>query len=123
VILQGNPIPPMPPDVPQVPEFPIIWTADDITRLVVLSLAGVVVLAWIIARGPIGHAIGDVLRRWLGGSQPPKELAGELEQLRTQIEGLQRQLGDLAERQDFAERMLAQARRDKVLPGAGDVPR
>jgi len=34
---------------------------------------------------------------------------------------VQRQVSDLAERQDFAERLLAQARNQPRLPGAKDA--
>lgn len=115
------PAPPVPPDVPHIPDLPIFWTADDVTRMVIISLAGAAVLMWIVARGPIGHAIGEVLKRWLGGART-QALPGEMEALRTRLDNVQRQLGELAERQDFTERMLAQVRRDKALPGGADVP-
>jgi hypothetical protein len=119
-MFQGHPTIPEPPPVPDVP---MIVTGDDLAKIVAFSMFALVFIVWFISHGPIGKAIGEVISRLFGGSRAPKELGGELEQLRSRVEGLERQLGELAERQDFAERMLAQARRDKVLPGAGDVPR
>ncbi len=39
------------------------------------------------------------------------------------MEAVQRQLSELAERQDFAERLLAQGRKEPRLPGAGGADR
>ena len=108
---------PMPPMPPMPPDFPGIMTGHDIVTIVVFSLMGAAVMVWLVARGPIGHAIGEVIKRWLGGS---RQDVGQLD-LNHRLDAMQRQLGELAERQDFAERLLAQARRDKALPGGSDV--
>lgn len=124
MIVQQIPTPPTPPDIPPIPDVIMgpFMTGDDIARIVAISLFGVTVLTWIIARGPIGQAIGDVIRRWLGGGSR-QELAPEMDVLVHRLDSVQRQLGELAERQDFTERMLAQVRAEKRLPGASDVQR
>jgi hypothetical protein len=56
----------------------------------------------------------------MAGVDQPVALPGELDALRSELDVLRRQLGEMAERQDFSERMLAQVRRER-LPGATDV--
>jgi len=87
--------------------------------VMVLTATGFVVL------GPVGRAIGRVLMYRLGGEKERalpaadvQELRGLLEEHGGRLEAVQRQVSDLAERQDFAERMLAQARNQSRLPGA-----
>jgi len=41
--------------------------------------------------------------------------------LRERLDRMQHQLSELAERQDFAERMLARVRNDRGLPSGPDV--
>ena len=52
-------------------------------------------------------AIADRLR---GRSDRTALPAEEVEEMRDQLQALQQQVSELAERQDFAERLLAQAR-------------
>ncbi|HJP55517.1 MAG TPA: hypothetical protein VJ847_00660 [Gemmatimonadales bacterium] len=54
-----------------------------------------------IARGPIGHAVA----RAIGGHAGEAEL--EVVELRQQVEQLRVEMGDMQERMDFAERLLA----------------
>lgn len=120
------PAPPLPPDIP--PEIfthgpPVIMTGDEIVKIVVFSILGVAAIVWIVARSPIGHAIGEGLKRLFGVAPAAQMLPGEVDELRRRLDEMQHQLGELAERQDFAERMLAQVRREKALPGAEDVQR
>lgn len=124
MIVQDIPVPPTPPPVPEIPDFVMgpFLTGDDIAKIVFLSMAGLVLVVWIVARGPIGQAIGGVITRWLGGGSR-QELPAELDTVVHRLNGMEQQLGELAERQDFTERMLAQVRAEKKLPGAGDVQR
>ena len=72
-----------------------------------LSLAAIFVL-----RGPFGRALADRIagRPKSGDDQEIQDLKGEVEELR-------HQLGDVQERLDFAERLLArQEERAAVLP-------
>jgi len=63
---------------------------------------------------PIGRVIAERLR----GKHPPLEALDEIDVLKDRIGALHEQVSELAERQDFAERMLAQARERGAL-GAG----
>ncbi len=84
-----------------------------------IAITGMVVL------GPVGRAMGRVLLRIFGADKEPALPAAEVAQLRAlledqadRLESQQRQITELAERQDFAERLLAQAR-ERGLPAAG----
>jgi len=71
--------------------------------------------AVMISFSPIGRAIAERLRRRAGEAAPPSE---ELDEMRDRLDTLQQQVSELAERQDFAERLLAQARERGALgPG------
>ena len=75
----------------------------------------VTILASIVLIGPIGRAFAERLR----GRNPDAELKSEeVEALREELDGLRRQVSELAERQDFSERVLAQARDQRRLPAA-----
>src|SRR5919197_986485 len=94
-----------------------------------LSVAAVFVL-----RGPIGKALGQWIASW--GSPEHKAMEakwaevaaasrgvplGEVADLRADVEELQRQLADVQERLDFAERVLARREeRAAALPNAGE---
>lgn len=88
-------------------------------------VTGVVITGFVVL-GPVGRAVGKVIMRIFGAD---RELpAAELQDIRALLEDqtgrmemLQRQLAELAERQDFAERLLAQQRGQQRLPGAGGV--
>jgi hypothetical protein len=119
-VIQGvPPVPPVPPIPDVVQHLPVIMTGDDIAKIVIASLLGLSVIVWIIARGPIGMAIGAAIRR-MAGVEQHATLPGELEALRSEMEQLRHQLGEMAERQDFTERIIAQVRRER-LPGTTDV--
>ncbi|SRR5213593_3533234 len=106
------PIPPMPPGLD--PNF--VFTE-------VMPLFGIIAvflgLRWIF-RSPVGEALAERIRlrhrgRWGiggGGDDPQRVLA-----LEEQVAQLQSQVSELAERLDFAERMLAERRERKL--GAG----
>lgn len=60
-----------------------------------------------------------VAARLLGGSRPGDDrLVDEVEDLRARVASLQGQLDEVQERQDFTERLLAQAR-ERGLLGSG----
>jgi DNA repair ATPase RecN len=73
------------------------------------------VLTAIVTLGPVGRAFADRLRAKSAGSLP--EVHEQLDEVLSRLEEVQRQLGDLAERQDFTERLLAQARERGLLEG------
>ncbi len=81
---------------------------DVIAFVVLMATLGTVFTAF----SPLGRALADRLR---GKAHEPALDAAELEALREELQGLRRQLEELAERQDFAERMLGQARERGLL--------
>ncbi len=87
-------------------------------------VTGILITGFVVL-GPVGRAVGRVIMRIFGAD---RELpAAELQDIRALLEdqsgqmaAIQRQLGELAERQDFAERLIAQQQRSpQRLPGAG----
>jgi outer membrane murein-binding lipoprotein Lpp len=76
-----------------------------------VSIAAVAVL-----RGPLGSAIAERIR---GGGAPDRHLAGEVEQLRADLDAVRQELGEAQERLDFAERLLARPADGGRLPDAG----
>jgi TM2 domain-containing membrane protein YozV len=72
-----------------------------------------------IIAGEFRDADGLPLRNWnvAEGAVPPGIKARDVEALTQHIEELQRQMGELAERVDFAERMLTQQRDRQRLTG------
>lgn len=77
-----------------------------------ISLAAVFVL-----RGPFGRALAE---RIAGRSRSAAE-DQEIQELKGEVEDLRHQLGEVQERLDFAERLLArQDERAAVLPKRGN---
>ena len=64
------------------------------------------------AFSPIGRALAERLR---GKSRDRALDSGEMDALRDELYAVRRHVEELAERQDFAERMLAQAREKGLL--------
>ncbi len=77
----------------------------------IAALGFFAVLAFIVA-GPIGRAFADRLR---GKGRDAALDTGEVESLRDDLQSLRQQVAELAERQDFTERLLAQARERGLL--------
>ncbi len=75
------------------------------------------IIAGMVAFSPIGRAISARLLK-KGGAEPAPELRDAVDELAERVESLQQQLGELAERQDFTERLLAKAKK-KGLPAGG----
>jgi hypothetical protein len=99
---------------------------DAIMPLV--GVAAVVIVAGLTVLGPVGRAIGRVIMYRLGGERDRALPAAEIGEVRAmleeqggRLESVQRQVAELAERQDFAERLLAQVRARPGLPGAGQA--
>jgi hypothetical protein len=63
-----------------------------------------------------------VARRMHGGSRDLKQLTDSVDKLRETVEGMRDELGEVTERLDFNERVLArmaeQAKEGRQLPGA-----
>ncbi len=105
--------------LPPIPPDPNIIIGQLIP--IVGMLTGVVITGFVVL-GPVGRAIGDVIRHWLGGGRRDQGgalQAGDVDEIVGKLDAISHQVGELAERQDFAERMLAQVRKER-LPG-GDV--
>ncbi|PYO97842.1 MAG: hypothetical protein DMD60_05700 [Gemmatimonadetes bacterium] len=88
-----------------------------IVAAVVVILVVAIALRGIL-RTPVGEAIAERIRtraqrRWGAGGEDPQRV----EALEAQVSHLQGQVSELAERIDFAERMLAERRERKL--GAG----
>ena len=94
----------------------VIDQAMPLVALAVIAVVGVVVLR-VFSRTAIGDALAERIRqrtqRRLGGGEDPPRVAA----LEQQVAQLQGQVSELAERLDFAERMLAERRERKL--GAG----
>ncbi len=87
---------------------------EDILAILLIFGGGTAVA---MSFSPVGRALAERLR----GKNPDALPSEDVEELREHIQSLQQQVSELAERQDFAERMLAQ-QRDKIgLPPARDT--
>ena len=105
-------------------------TPGEIARIAdaVIPLFGMltgIVITGFLALGPVGRAIGRVIMKVFGADRDQALPAGDVRELRDlmveqggRLEALQRQVAELAERQDFTERLLAKAR-EKGLPAGG----
>ena len=90
-------------------------------------ITGIVITGFVVI-GPVGRAIGRVIMHLFGVDRQPALSAGEVADVRAQLdeqasrlEAQQREIGEMAERLDFAERLLAQVRNQPQLPGAKDT--
>jgi hypothetical protein len=92
---------------------------DDNSMAVAIMgiLASGVVLAFLAF--PVGRALADRMRGGLKGVSN-EEMKNLREEVRGDLDGLRHDLGDLAERLDFAERLLAKQREAARL-GRGAV--
>lgn len=88
-------------------------------------ITGIVITGFVVI-GPVGRAIGRVILHLFGverqGSLPAADVAqlhAQLDDQADRLEAQQRQIAELAERQDFTERLLAQAREKKTLTDGG----
>src|SRR3989442_15333346 len=118
-MLQGMPPRAMPRSLPFVPNQ-LVGLIGGLGALVV----GAAMLKWVF-RSPIGEAIAEGIRarrrrRWGGGEIPGEIAAADAQRvgaLEEQVTRLQGQVAELAERLDFAERVLAERRGADVRSG------
>lgn len=90
--------------------------ARDGFEFVLAALVGGGVFFWLMLRGPVGKAIASLLE---GDSQHDEELVMRVEDLEARLAELsleQQRVGELEERLDFAERLLA-AREPRAIEG------
>lgn len=74
-----------------------------VIAITLLTTVGMVTL------GPIGRAVAERLRG-KGASGAVAEIEERFDDQAQQLSDLQRQVGEIVERQDFTERLLAQAK-------------
>ena len=82
-------------------------------------ITGIVITGMLII-GPIGRSIGSAISYWLGGGRKHRDAlpAPDLDEVHERLDVMQQQLAELAERQEFTERLLAKSRQEPRLPGA-----
>lgn len=105
----------------QTPPPSIPFNPNDIIPLIGM-LGGFVVagiVLWGFFKSDIAGALAERIR---GRKKHPKELSGDTDagyiaELEQRVTDMQGQLAEMAERLDFAERLLAQ-KRERSLPGA-----
>ena len=81
---------------------------DVFAFIVLMATLGTVGVAF----SPLGRALAERIR---GRPRDPALDTGEVEALRDELAMIHRQVDELAERQDFTERLLAQAREKGLL--------
>ncbi len=90
----------------------------DIEALVAIVLIFGGGTLFLLAVSPVGRALADRIRgRAVGGGDASAELKEHREQVAGDLDALRQQVGELAERMDFAERLLAKQRNpERVEP-------
>lgn len=104
-----------PAPMPQMPSPEVVLGGGPSTEQLIIMLIGASVLLGMIVLGPLGRAIGDGLRHAFGIRKGASD--AELAGMREEVAALQHRVAELEERQDFAERLLAQARERGLLAG------
>jgi hypothetical protein len=109
----------VPPEIVMIPPDPNLIISQIVP--IIGMLTGVVISGFVVL-GPIGRAIGDVVRHLFGAGKKDAALAsGDLDEVLGRLDAIHQQLGEIAERQDFTDRMLGQIRKDRALTGGSDV--
>ena len=82
---------------------------------IVLIFGGGALIA--ISFSPVGRAVADRIRgrSAAGGDEMHAELAEHRDALQAELDSVRRELGELSERMDFAERLLAKNREDQRI--------
>jgi hypothetical protein len=120
VIQDPTPLPPLLPTPGLDPNF-VAGQVIPLIGVLGLVIAGALVLRWFF-RSPIAEAIAERFRARtrsrFGAAGDTGEMEGErVHQLEQQVATLQTQLAEVAERVDFAERLLAERRERKLSAG------
>ena len=108
---------PAPPPIPSIPPDPNLLAMHvfELLTTVVIGVAVIFVVRWVVM-SPIGQAIGERLRPKRHGLATGEQ-EDRLARLESEMQALRGEMGEFAERLDFAERVLAE-RRERRL-GAG----
>lgn len=82
-------------------------------------ITGIIITGMLII-GPIGRSIGSTISYWLAGGRKHRDTlpAPDLDEVHERLDVMQQQIAELAERQEFTERLLAKSRQEPRLPGA-----
>ena len=82
---------------------------------IVLIFGGGALIA--ISFSPVGRAVAERIRgrSAAGGDEMHAELAEHRDALQAEVDSVRRELGELSERMDFAERLLAKNREDQRI--------
>jgi hypothetical protein len=115
MLLIQVPAPPAPPSLPQLPSPEVILGGGPSPEQLLVALGGAAIIIGMIVLGPVGRAIADGIRHLFGVRQGAD--SADFGALREEIAALRHQVAELEERQDFAERLLAQARERGLLSG------
>ena len=114
-VVQAPP-PPAPPTMPLDVNF-LVSQLGEIIGIITLIVAGALALRWFF-RSPIGEAIAEGIRQRRLRRHGEVLDDGRIAHLEEQLERVHGQVGELAERLDFAERMLTRQRAgDRLGPG------
>jgi len=110
VLLQGTP-----PPLPMVP-FDPNQLIPLIGMIGGMFIAGIVL--WSFFKSDLASALAERIRGRRKSSEPVEGVdAGHVAELEERVGDMQGQIAEMAERLDFAERLLAQ-KRERSLPGA-----
>lgn len=114
VVVQQTPAPPMPP----LPDPNLVFTGimEWVGPLAVMIVV-VIGLRWLF-RSPVGEAIAESIRHASRQRRGvPGESGEQVAALEAQVASLRSEVSDLAERLDFAERVLAERREQRLGTG------
>ena len=107
------PLPPPPPDLD--PNY-VFGEMMPLIAIVSIIIVGGLALRWLF-HTPVGEAIAERIRRGFGRTGDLHEGGERTRLLEARVDSLHDQVGELAERLDFAERLLAERRERRVGPG------
>jgi hypothetical protein len=93
--------------------LPDVIVGAPAPEVLLVGLGGVALIVGLIVFGPLGRALADGLRHLFGVHRAPDN--AELGAMREEVAALRHRVAELEERQDFAERLLAQARERGLL--------
>jgi hypothetical protein len=117
MLVQG-PVPPTPPSIPFDPNmFVSSMDGPAMVMIAFLVMAACTIVLW-----PLARALG---RRLEGRGSMDAALRADLEQMQHrlgEVDALQARVGELEERLDFAERLLARTERDPAPLRRGSPP-
>lgn len=120
VVVQAPPapLPPPPPPVPGLDPNFVVAQLAPLVGFVAFAILAVIALRWLV-KSPVAEAIAERIRaRTRARFGDTQEVESErVAGLEAQVASLQGQLSELAERVDFAERMLAERRERKLSAG------